>query len=104
MLMVKARKNGFYDGIYRYVGDRFSIASEAKFSLHWMEKLTKDETKKAEGQAKADVAAAAKIKAEHKKNSDDRQAARLADRESQEVRRKEVEAIRVSNARTKSNK
>ncbi len=95
MFMVKAKKNGFYNNLYRYSGDKFQIDDESKFSLHWMEKLDKGEAKKAEDDAKAVKQAEEDRKAKHKKDAEDRKAARQGDRDSLKLRNEEVARIKA---------
>ncbi len=104
MLMVKAKRNGVYDNAYRNVGDKFAIAGEEKFSMHWMERLSKPEAKEADDEAKAEQQAIADIKATRKKEADDRKEARAADRESINQRRKEVDEIKAREVLKKSEK
>ena len=102
MFMVKARKNGFYGGIYRYAKDKFSISSEKDLSMHWMERLTKDEVKEAEDKVKALKKVDDDAIALRKKDSEDRAEARAADRASIKQRNAEVGEIKAKKAQERS--
>ena len=105
MLMVKAKRNGIYNNAYRYVGDTFQIESDEKFSLHWMEKLSKVEVKEAEAKAEAIKEAKQLVLDERKKVQKDREAARQADRDSITLRNQEYKQMRADlKSNAKSNK
>lgn len=105
MLMVKAKRNGIYDNTYRYVGDKFEISGDNKFSMHWMERMSKEEVKEAEAKAEAIKQAKQLVLDERKKVQKDRDAARQADRESNILRNKEYKQMRADmKSNAKSNK